>query len=109
MVVGLASVVEVVESVVDLGRLLSTGFDLCGRSRKFPLGSRPLAIQWTVEHTGRASRRVYRLRGICSWMGVVVWLEGVVVSPSSKVSWAVEVGLVSSLASLDEEGVEVTS
>ena len=105
---GPASVVEVVESVVDLGRLLSMGSDLCGRSRKFLLGSRPWAIQWTVEHTGRASRRVYRLRGICSWMGVVAWLEGVVVSPSSKVFWAVEVGLVSSLASLDEEGVEVT-
>ena len=35
-------------------------------------------------------------------------MEGVVVSPSSKVSWEVEDGLVSSLASLDEEGVEVT-
>ena len=107
-VVGPVSVVEVVESVVDLGQLSSTGSDLCGRSRKFLLGSRPWAIQWTVEHTGRASRRVYRLRGICSWMGVVAWLEGVAVLPSSKVSWEVEDGLVSSLASLDEEGVEVT-
>jgi len=108
VVVVQVSEVVVVELVVDLGRLSSMGSDLCGRSRKFLLGSRPWAIQWTVEHTGRASRRVYRLRGICSWMGVVAWLEGVAVLPSSKVSWEVEDGLVSSLASLDEEGVEVT-
>ena len=107
-VVGPVSVVEVVESVVDLGRLSSMGSDLCGHSRKFLLGSRPWAIQWTVEHTGRASRRVCTLQGICSWREVGTWLEEVGVLPSSGVSLAVEVGLVSNLASMDEEGVEAT-
>ena len=102
---GPVSVDEVVELVADLGRLASTGSDPCGRSRMFPLGSRPWVIQWTVEHTGRASRRVCTLRGICSWTGeVVAWLEGVAVLPSSKVSWEVEVVF----GSLGEEVVEVT-
>lgn len=108
VVVGQVLVVAVVELVVDLGQLWSMGSDLCGRSRKFPLGSRPWVTQWTEEHTGRASRRVCTLQGICSWMEVGAWLEEVAVLPSSGVSWAVEVGLVSSLASLGEAGVEVT-
>lgn len=108
VVVGQVSGVAVVELVVDLGPLWSVGSGLCGRSRRFPLGSRPWVIQWMVEHTGRASRRVYRLQGICSWMEGGAWLEGVAVWPSSGVSWAVEVGLVLSLASKGEEGVEVT-
>ena len=108
MVVEQASGVAVEELVVDLGPLSSMGSDLCGRSRRFPLGSRPWVTQWMVEHTGRASHRVYRLQGICSWMEVGAWLEEVAVLPSSEVSWAAEVGLVSNLASMGEEGVEVT-
>ena len=108
VVVGQASGVAVVELVVDLGLLWSVGSDLCGRSRRFPLGSHPWVTQWMVEHKGRASHRVYRLQGICSWMEVGAWLEGVVVLPSSGVSWVVEVGLVLSLAWKDEGGVEGT-
>ena len=106
--VGRVLVVALVEVVVGLDPLSSVGSDLCGRSRKFPLGSRPWARQWTEEHTGRASRRVCTLQGICSWMEVGVSLEEVAVLPSSGVSWAVEVGLVLSLASLGGEDVEVT-
>lgn len=109
MVVEQVSGVVVVELVVDLGPLSSMGSDLCDRSRKFPLGSRPWATQLMEEHTGRASRRECTLQGICSWTARVgVSLEEVGALPSSGVSWAVEVGLVSSLASLGEEGVEVT-
>ena len=108
VVVGQVSEVVVVELVVDLDPLSSMGSDLCGRSRKFLLGSRPWATQWMEEHIGRASRRVCTLQGICSWREVGAWLEEVAVLPSSGVSWAVEVGLVSNLASMGEEGVEVT-
>ena len=109
VVVEQASKVVVVVLVVDLDPLSSTGSDLCGRSRKFPLGSHPWATLWMEEHIERASRRVCTLQGICSWKEVGVWLEGVAVLPFSVVSWAVEVGLVSSLASLGGEGVEVIS
>lgn len=108
VVVGRVLVVALVEVVVDLGPLSSVGSDLCGRSRKFPLGSRPWVRQWTEEHTGRASRRVCTLRGICSWTELGASLEEVAVLPSSGVSWVVEVGLVSSLVLLGEEDVEVT-
>ena len=106
--VGQVSEVVVVELVVDLGPLSSMGSDLCGRSRKFLLGTRPWATQWMEEHIGRASHRVCTLQDICSWMELGASLEEVAVSPSSGVSWAVEVGLVSSLASLGGEDVEVT-
>jgi len=107
VVVGQASKVVVVVLVVDLDPLSSMGSDLCGRSRKFPLGNRPWATLSMEEHRGRASHRVCTLQGICSWMEVVVWLEGVAVLTFSTVSWAVEVGLVLSLASLGGEDVEV--
>lgn len=106
--VGRVLVVALVEVVVGLDPLSSVGSDLCGRSRKFPLGSRPWGTQWTEEHTGRASHRVCTLQDICSWMELGASLEEVAVSPSSGVSWAVEVCLVSSLASLGGEDVEVT-
>ena len=106
VVVGRVLVVSLVEVVVDLGPLSSVGSDLCGRSRKFPLGSRPWATLSMEEHRGRASHRVCTLQGICSWMEVVVWLEGVAVLTFSRVSWAAEVGLVLSLASLGGEDVE---
>jgi len=109
VVVGQVAEVVVVVLVADLDPLLSMGFDLCGRSRKFPLGSRPWATLSMEEHRGRASRRVCTLQGICSWKEVGVWSEGVAVLPFSVVFWAVEVGLVSSLASLGGEGVEVIS
>lgn len=108
VVVGQVAEVVVVVLVADLDPLLSMGFDLCGRSRKFPLGSRPWATLSMEEHKGRASRRVCTLQDICSWMEVGASLEGEAVWPSSGVSWAVEADLVSSLASLGGEGVEVT-
>ena len=62
------------------------------------------------ERRGKASHLGYTLPGTCSSTQgeVEVSLEAVVASPSSEVSWEVEVDLVASQVSKDEEVVVAT-
>ena len=108
--VGRVSKVEVEELALDLGPPLSVGFAPCGRSRRFPLGSRPLETRWMGERRGRASRLGYTLLGTCSSTQgeVEVSLGAVVVWPSSEASWEVEGDLVLSQVSKDEVVVVAT-
>ena len=108
--VGRVSKVEVEELALDLGPLLSVGSAPCGRSRRFPLGSRPSETRWTGERRGKASRLGYTLPGTCSSTQgeVEVSLGAVVAWPSSEVSSEVEVDLVASQVSKDEEVVVAT-
>ena len=108
--VGRVSRVEVEELAWDLGPLLSVGSAPCGHSRRFPLGSRPLETRWMGERRGKASRLECTLLGTCSLIlvEVEVSLGAVVVWPSSEASWEVEVDLVASQVSKDEEVVVAT-
>ena len=108
--VGRVSKVEVEVLAWDLGPLLSVGFAPCGRSRRFPLGSRPSETRWTGERRGKASRLGYTLPGTCSSTQgeVEVSLGAVVASPSLEASWEVEVDLVLSQVSKDEVVVVAT-
>ena len=108
--VGRVSKVEVEELALDLGPPLSVGFAPCGRSRRFPLGSRPSETRWMGERRGKASRLGYTHLGTCSSTQgeVEVSLGAVVASPSSEVSWEVEGDLVASQVSKDEVVVVAT-